>query len=203
VDQGIEPGRVAARARAHRRRGARAGARHPGVPRQAVPDPEPVDGPDARDRPAGARQPHRRALLGPRGGRRHRLPPADGRGAQRSQVRGHAAPRAGLHEADRPEGRRELHQAGGGRPGRQDLPAGRARHPQRQAPARAVLGAVRRGRGMRLSRDRHRSRRALLHDGRQPWRFRRQPVLGTRPAQVDHRWRLRHLLAPEAHRAPL
>ena len=49
----------------------------------------------------------------------------------------------------------------------------------------------------------HRSRRSLLHDGRQPWGFRRQPFLGTRAARVDHRRRLRHLLAAKAHRPPL
>ena len=42
-----------------RRRGARARARHPGIPRQAVPDPERVDGADARHRPARARGPRR------------------------------------------------------------------------------------------------------------------------------------------------
>ena len=51
---------LAARAGPDRRGRARAGARHPGVPRQAVPHPERVDGADARDRPARARQPHRR-----------------------------------------------------------------------------------------------------------------------------------------------
>ena len=29
----------------------------------------------------------------------------------------------------------------------------------------------------------HHSRRALVHDGRQPWRVRRQPLLGTGPAR--------------------
>ena len=35
----------------------------------------------------------------------------------------------------------------------------------------------------------------LLHDGRQPWVKRRQPVLGTGPARLVHRQSLRHLLA--------
>ena len=51
--------------------------------------------------------------------------------------------------------------------------------------------------------DDHDSGRPLLHDGRQPWRVRRQPVLGTRPEEMDHRRRLRHLLASQAHRPPL
>src|SRR3954465_11408672 len=69
-------GRLARRTRRHRRRGTRARARHPGVPRQAVPHPERVDGPDARGRPARARQPDRPPLHRPEGRRRRRLPPA-------------------------------------------------------------------------------------------------------------------------------
>ena len=45
--------------------------------------------------------------------------------------------------------------------------------------------------------------RPLVHDGRQPWRVRRQPLLGPGPAQMDHRRRLRDLLAAQAHRPPL
>ena len=51
------------------------------------------------------------------------------------------------------------------------------------------IRALRRRRGVRLPRDRHDSGRSLLHDGRQPWLLRRQPVLGTGPTQVDHRRR--------------
>ncbi len=47
------------------------------------------------------------------------------------------------------------------------------------------------------------SRRALVHDGRQPWRIRRQQVLGTRPHRMDHRRSLRHLLAARQDRDPL
>ena len=65
-----------ARAGRHRRGRARARARHPGLPRQAVPDPERVDGPDARGRPARARQPHRPSLQRSDGRRHRRLPPA-------------------------------------------------------------------------------------------------------------------------------
>ena len=52
-----KPRRRAGRARRDRRPGARAGARDPGLRRQAVPDPLGIDGADARRRPAGARQP--------------------------------------------------------------------------------------------------------------------------------------------------
>ena len=54
-----------------------------------------------------------------------------------------------------------------------------------------------------LPREITRSGRPLLHDGRQPWQLRRQPVLGPRPTKVDHRRSLRHLLASQADRAPL
>ena len=66
--------------RAHRHRGGRAGsgAGHPGVPDQAVPDPERVDGPDAEDRPARAGQPPRQPLQRARGRRGRRLPSARG-----------------------------------------------------------------------------------------------------------------------------
>ena len=55
-------GRVARRARRHRRHrpGPRPG--HPGLPRQAVPDPERVDGPHAAGRPARPRRSHRQPL---------------------------------------------------------------------------------------------------------------------------------------------
>ena len=49
----------------------------------------------------------------------------------------------------------------------------------------------------------HGSARSLLHDGRQPWRVRRQPVLGPRSTEMDHRRSLRHLLASQADRTPL
>ena len=47
------------------------------------------------------------------------------------------------------------------------------------------------------------SGRPLVHDGGQPWRIRRQQVLGTSPHKLDHRRGLRHLLAPRSHRNPL
>ena len=47
------------------------------------------------------------------------------------------------------------------------------------------------------------SARSLLHDGRQPWPLRRQPFLGSRPRQMDHRGRVLHLLAPGPHRHAL
>ena len=49
----------------------------------------------------------------------------------------------------------------------------------------------------------HHPARPLLHDGRQPWGKRRQPLLGTRPPRLDHRQGLCHLLAPGPRRHPL
>ena len=45
------------------------------------------------------------------------------------------------------------------------------------------------GEGCDFPKPDHDSSRSLLHDGRQPWVIRRQPVLGTSPTQVDHRRR--------------
>ena len=44
---------------------------------------------------------------------------------------------------------------------------------------------------------------SLLHDGRQPRSLRRQPLLGPGPTRLDHRQRVRHLLATEADRPAL
>ena len=46
----------------------------------------------------------------------------------------------------------------------------------------------------------HHPARQLLHDGRQSWIIRRQPLLGTRPQGLDHRQGLLHLLAPVRNR---
>ena len=71
-EQGEEaPAQLAGRAGHDRGRGARPCTRHPGVPRQAVPDPERVDGADARHRPARAGRPRELPLQRPRP-RRHR-----------------------------------------------------------------------------------------------------------------------------------
>ena len=47
------------------------------------------------------------------------------------------------------------------------------------------------------------SARRLLHDGGQPWRLGRQPLLGPRAEQMDHRCRVLHLLAAGPDRLPL
>ena len=73
--QAEDPRRRARRARRHRRARARAGPRHPGLARQAVPDPLGVDGADPRRRPAGPRQPLPLPLHRSRDRRHRRLPP--------------------------------------------------------------------------------------------------------------------------------
>ena len=51
--------------------------------------------------------------------------------------------------------------------------------------------------------DDHDSQGLFLHDGRQPWRKRRQPLLGPGPQVLDHRRGLRDLLAAGPNRHPL
>ena len=75
--EGAERGRLADRAGHDRRRGARSRAGHPGFPRQAVPDPERVDGPDPRGGPAGPRRSSDPALHRSRARRHHGVQAAD------------------------------------------------------------------------------------------------------------------------------
>ena len=91
-----------------------------------------------------------------------------------------------------------------GRTGRRDLDHRRPRHPQRRSAQKELLHTpVRRRPRVQLPHADQDSRRSLVHDGRQPWRIRRQPVLGTSPREVDHRRSLRHLLATQPDRDPL
>ena len=57
------------------------------------------------------------------------------------------------------------------------------------------------GRGCNFTTPDHHPRRSLVHDGRQPWRVRRQPLLGPGSSQMDHRRGVRDLLAAQAHRS--
>src|SRR5205807_2928163 len=75
--------------------------------------------------------------------------------------------------------------------------------PQREAREGGVHETLRRRSGLRLPASDHRSARSLVHDGRQSWLLRRQPLLGTDPEEVDHRGSLRHLLASRPNRLPL
>ena len=98
-----------------------------------------------------------------------------------------------LHQADRRRARRHALDQGrapGRQRGREDR---RALHqPLRQLPAACNLPKT-----ITIPPDH------VLHDGRQPWSKRRQPLLGTRPPRLDHRRGLRHLLAPGPHRRAL
>ena len=67
----------------------------------------------------------------------------------------------------------------------------------------SYIRAMRREPGVQLPDADQDSRRSLVHDGRQPWRIRRQQVLGTGPHRMDHRRSLRHLLASRPDRHPL
>ena len=79
-------------------------------------------------------------------------------------------------------------------------------HPDRQR-GRAAAGGLHQAlpgaRRLRLPGGDHDPARPLLHDGRQPWRERRQPLLGTGPPRLDHRRGLLHLLAAGPNRPPL
>ena len=76
---GPAPPQLAVRAGLHRRDRALAGARRPGVRRQAVPDPERVDGADAEDRRPGDRRPREPPPRCAAARRRHRGLPSAGR----------------------------------------------------------------------------------------------------------------------------
>ena len=179
--------------------------RHPGMGRQAVPHPQRLDGADAGDRPARARQPHRHALRRTARRRDRRVPPARRRRA--GGLRAAAARRArrrGLLAAGAQAGRASTSSSASS-----PAPATRStiveghviRNGKREADSyiRPCAGRL----GVQLPDADQDSRRSLVHDGRQPWRIRRQQVLGTSPHRMDHRRRLRHLLAARPHRHPL
>ena len=194
----------ARRARRHRRARDRAGARDPGLRRQAVPDPLGVDGADARRRPAGARQPLHLPLQDPAIGDIVVFHPpqgptaAGGECGARDQARSEACPRADPAGGDINFIKRIV--AG---PGDTlcdpERPSGR----QRARPHRRLHQALPRRSSCNLPKNDHHPARPLLHDGRQPWGERRQPLLGTRPARLDHRQGLLHLLAAGPDRVPL
>ena len=74
---------------------------------------------------------------------------------------------------------------------------------RRQAAAGGLHPPLPRPRRLRLPRGDRDPARPLLHDGRQPWSERRQPLLGTGPPRLAHRRGLLHLLAAGPHRPPL
>src|SRR3954453_15715042 len=161
--------RLAHRAGPDRRRRPRVGPRHPSLPRQALPDPVRVDGPDPEGRPARLGQPDRRALLQAPRRRHRRLPPTRGRRAGQHLRLRPATRGPAVRPADGRPGGRELHQARGRGAGRPDPHQQRQGRVERQAAERALRAALRRRRGVRLPDRDQDSSRALLHDGRQPW----------------------------------
>ena len=74
---------------------------------------------------------------------------------------------------------------------------------RRRSPTSAFISPCAPGGACNLPETDHHPARPLLHDGRQPWGERRQPLLGTRPPRLDHRQGLRHLLAARPDRHPL
>ena len=139
-----------------RRRGARPGARHPGLSRQAVPHPERVDGAHARGRPARARRPRELPLRRPRPRRHRRLQAAVA--AQPSRCGVERAERPALPGGDAGALGHELHQARRRRAGGPPEGDRGLRLHQRQAPERAVRPARPRMRHLQPARARSRSR---------------------------------------------
>ena len=154
------------------------------------------------DRPARPGQPHRRPLHQPKVGDVVVFHPPEG-AEQRQHVRRQPAARTASPARSPSPSARTSTSSSASWPARATAcDRGRPRHPQRQAPAEPFTGPAAAATDA-ITRADHDSRRSLLHDGRQPWLFRRQPILGTRSRGLDHRRRLRDLLASEAHRPPL
>ena len=86
-----------------------------------------------------------------------------------------------------------------------DTLSDRGRAPRRQRGRRRTtfIRPCRGGERVQFPAGDHHSARPLLHDGRQPWVERRQPLLGPRPPRLDHRQGLLHLLAARPNRDPL
>ena len=164
----------------------------PGVPRQAVPDPQRLDAAHPARQPAGAGQPHRHAFRLAASRRDHRVPSAQ-------------ELRSGLrrpHPGENPTARTPHRRATSRRASRHRRRSSSARRASRVTASRIVNGHVIRN-GVRehdpytvacngasacnLPTTISVPARRLLHDGRQSARLRGQPVLGPGPAHVDHR----------------
>ena len=180
----------------------RPGPADPGFRRQAVPDPDGVDDPDARDRPAGSRPAGlattsaiRRSATSSSSTRR--------RGAATGDLR---SPTAATEPAAVPTPRspsrpttnfikrvvatpgdelyiEDGHAIVNGEPIEDDF----------IKPCEARMGC-------NFPKPITIPRGPLLHDGRQSRIQRRQPLLGPGPARLDHRQGVRHLLAARPHR---
>ena len=143
------------------------------VPRQAVQDPERLDGADAHDRPARARQPPRDDLQRPHVGEIVVFHPPEGRrGTALRPAHYEVSPGGAPCDQTNPEESSEnfIKRVVAG-PGRHDLRPGRPRDRQRQTRARLLHQALRGGAGVQLPTPITIPRRSLVHDGGQPWRI--------------------------------
>ena len=176
-----------------RRCGAGPGARHPGLPRQAVPHPERVDGPDARDRPARAGEPDRRPFSEPEVGDVVVFhPPAEGATGQPCGVT--RSPAGQACDSPRPRSARTSTSSSASSPARATRSRSRTyvilngkRQPKDFAPL---------WRAVQLPQSPSGFPPTALRDGaRQPWLLRRQPLLGPRSRDWIIGGAFRHLLA--------
>ncbi len=127
--------------------------------------------------------------------------PPPGRRRSRPDVRGAQDRGRGVPEAGPAGVGHELHQAVVAGPG--DKLSIHNGHPVVngvEADESFIEPVPRDRRRLRPPEDDHDSTRYVLHDGRQPWLQRRQPLLGTRAQGLDHRQGLCHLLAPKSNR---
>ena len=145
------------------------------------------------------------ALQRPERRRHRRLPPAARAPSGNECGGGHAARRPGLRPADA-EQRADVNfikrvVAGPGDTDRASATGTSIVNGKRQK--EPFIAALRRRRGMRLPARRSRFRRSLFHDGRQPWGSPTTAGSGDPSPRSGSSAGLRHLLAAQAHRAPL
>ncbi len=178
------------------------GAADPGLRRQAVPDPVGLDGAHPGPGAAGARQPRDLPLPRSRDRRHRRVSPAGG--SRPRAVRREAAFRRAVSTADVKESSDTnfIKRIVAGPGDRLTIHDG---HPVVNGieAKEDFIKPCDSGNGCNLPHGDHDPRRHVLHDGRQPWRERRQPLLGAGAAELDHRRGVLHLLAARPDRAAL
>ena len=125
------------------------------------------------------------------------------KGADEQHLRRRASPDQAVPAADCRAGRASTSSSGSWPcPGDTLCDPRRPRGRQRQAPEGRLYETLC-ARHLQFPAADQDSAGSLFYDGRQSWGERRQPLLGPRPREMDHRTGLLHLLASQAHRHPL